>query len=56
MKYAWIENQRVRETTQGNPNELYHPNVAKHFNIEVPDEVQAGWYVNDGQYLPPEPE
>lgn len=54
MKFAWIENNRIRDLCSGNPSELYHPDIAKFYDTEVPDESQNddGWV--DGQLVKPE--
>ncbi len=59
MKYAWIENGTVRDVCHGNPDELYHPDVAALYSAQVPDTAVHGdaW---DGTtltpYVPPAPE
>lgn len=55
---AWIENGAVREVAPGNPDELYHPDVARHFDTEVPPGTLPGAQLIQGQWvnpLPPEP-
>ena len=42
MKYAWIENNSVRDVCQGIPNETYTPEVAALFDNEVPDGIVHG--------------
>ena len=42
MKYAWIENNIVRDVCQGIPDETYTPVVAAHYDTEIPDEVTSG--------------
>ena len=42
MKYAWIENQRIRDIAPGNPVEVYHPDVASFYNTQVPDDAANG--------------
>ena len=42
MKKAWIENDRIRDVAPGNPEELYHPDVAKLYNTDVPDDAANG--------------
>ena len=42
MKYAWIENNKIRDLAI-NPSEQFHPDVAQYYDTEVPDEVQNGW-------------
>lgn len=56
MKWAWIENDRVRDVCLGgNPNECYHPDVAKFYDTEVPDEAVNGDGWVDGQLVKPVP-
>jgi hypothetical protein len=54
MKYAWIENDRVRDVCHGNPQDCYHADIAKFYNTQVPDEAVngQGW---DGSNLIPIP-
>jgi hypothetical protein len=42
MKKAWIENGRIRDIAQGNPQELFHPDLAAFYVVDVPDEASAG--------------
>lgn len=42
MKYAWIENAVIRDVCNGAPDELYHPDIAKHYDTQVPDEAING--------------
>lgn len=43
MKYAWIEDDKVRDICQGgNPTEHYHPDVALHYATQVPDDAENG--------------
>jgi len=37
MKYAWIENGKIRDIAPGNPSDWYHPDVAKFYDTSVPD-------------------
>lgn len=55
MKKAWIENDRIRDITPGNPDELYHPDIAKHYDTEVPDDAENGDGWVEGQLVKPEP-
>lgn len=55
MKYAWIENDRVRDVCHGDPNELYHPEVAKFYDTLVPDDAANGDGWINGQLVKPEP-
>lgn len=42
MKYAWIENYRVKDIAPGDPFKFYHPDVAKFYDTEVPDNAEIG--------------
>lgn len=55
MKYAWIENDRIRDIAHGNPAELYHPDVAKFYDTQVPDDAVNGDGWVKGQLVKPEP-
>ena len=56
MKYAWIENDKIRDILhEGTPEESYHPEVAVFYNTLVPDEsVNGDGWVN-GQLIPVPP-
>lgn len=55
MKYAWIENQRIRDIAFGDPNGLYHPDVAKFYDTQVPDNAVNGDGWVNGVLVKPEP-
>ena len=56
MKYAWIENDKIRDICQGgNPAECYHPDVAVFYDTQVPDDAVNGDGWVDGQLVKPEP-
>ena len=42
MKYAWIENDKIRDVAHSNPTEIYHPDVAKFYDTQVPDDAVNG--------------
>ena len=42
MKYAWIENDKVRDVAHSNPIEIYHPDVAVFYDTQVPDDAVNG--------------
>ena len=42
MKYAWLENQTIRDICNGEPSELYHPDVAALYTEQVPDDAANG--------------
>lgn len=55
MKYAWIENEKIRDICQGgDPSECYHPDVAKFYDTLVPDDaVNGDGWVNNQLIKPP---
>jgi hypothetical protein len=55
MKYAWIENNIVRDVAHSNPSEIYHPEVAKLYDTEVPDNAVNGDGWVNGQLIKAEP-
>lgn len=55
MKHAWIENNTVRDIANGNPAELFHPDIAAKYDTEVPDDVIAGATLVDGVWVNPAP-
>ena len=55
MKYAWIENNMVRDLCSGNPYELFTPEVATFYNTNVLDEVVTGATLVGGNWVNPEP-
>lgn len=42
MKYAWIENNIVRDVCHGIPSECYTPNVAELYTAQVPEDAANG--------------
>lgn len=42
MKYAWIENNQIKDVAWQNPSEIYHPDVAKFYTTQVPDNAENG--------------
>lgn len=55
MKYAWIENDKIRDIAPGNPVEFYHPDVAVYYDTQVPDEAVNGDGWVDGALIKPAP-
>lgn len=53
MKYAWIENDKIRDIAPGTPSEFYHQDVAVFYNTEVPDEAVNGDGWVNGQVVKP---
>ncbi len=39
---AWIENNIIRDIAHTEPSETYHPDIAKFYTIEVPDDAENG--------------
>jgi len=42
MKYAWIENDKVRDVAHDEPSKIYHPDVAALYTTQVPDDAVNG--------------
>lgn len=56
MRYAWIENERIRDICEGgNPEDCYTPDVAVYYDTLVPDEAKDGDGWVDGQWIPAPP-
>lgn len=55
MRKAWIENERIRDIAPGNPEELYHPDVAVFYDTDVPEDACNGDGWVDGVLVKPEP-
>ena len=56
MKHAWIENDKIRDICQGGePAEHYHPDIAKFYDTQVPDNAVNGDGWVNGALVKPEP-
>jgi hypothetical protein len=55
MKYAWIENDKIRDVAHSNPAEIYHPDVAAFYTTQVPDDAVNGDGWVNGALVKPEP-
>jgi hypothetical protein len=55
MKWAWIQDDRIRDIAPGLPSEWYHPDVAVFYDTEVPDDAENGDGWVDGVLVKPEP-
>jgi len=63
MKYAWIEAAAIRDIAPSNPAEIYHPDIAALYSVQVPDDAEQGDTFSNGvltkrvipEYIPPEP-
>lgn len=51
MQYAWIESGRIRDVVSCDPAALFHPDIAKCYDTEVPDEAANGDGWVDGQWV-----
>ena len=55
MKYAWVENDTVRDICPGHPDQHYTPEIAAFYNTQVPDDTQMGATLISGTWTnPPE--
>lgn len=55
MKFAWIENNYIRDVAHADPSEIYHPDVAVLYDTEVPDNAENGDGWIDDELIKPEP-
>lgn len=56
MKYAWIENERVRDICQGgDPVDCYCADIANFYDTQVPDDADNGDGWINGQLVKPQP-
>ena len=56
MKYAWAENDTIRDICHGNPQELYTPEVAAYYTAEVGDDIVNGATWDGSKWVnPPAP-
>jgi len=56
MRYAWIENERIRDICEGgDPADCYTANVAVYYDTLVPDDAKDGDGWVDGQLIPAPP-
>jgi hypothetical protein len=53
MQIAWIENNTVRDIANGNPDEIFHPEVAAYYNTEIPDGIVVGATLVSGTWTNP---
>lgn len=56
MKYAWIENNKIRDICLGaNPSDCYHSDIAKFYDTQVPDNACNGDGWVNGELVKQEP-
>ena len=53
MKYAWIENNKIRDIVDVDPFTIFHADVAKNYNTEVEDDVEDNAELVDGVWVNP---
>lgn len=52
-KFAWVENNVIRDLCNGDPAELYHPDVAVHYSTPVGDNVEKDFVLVNGEWAAP---
>lgn len=52
MKYAWIQDGRIRDIAIADPTSIYHPDVAVFYDTQVPDTANNGDFYADGVVTP----
>ena len=55
MLWAWTENNRVRDVTDGDPAERFHPVVATNYDTQVPDDTKPGATWDGSAWVNPTP-
>lgn len=53
MKYAWIENNKVRDIVDVDPYSIFHEDVAVNYNTQVEDSVENNAEMIDGVWVNP---
>ena len=53
MKYAWIENNKIRDIVNADPFTVFHADVAKNYSTEVEDNVEDNAELVDGVWVNP---
>lgn len=51
MKYAWTENNVVKDVCPGNPLDYYHPDIAAYYCTEISDNITNGATLIDGEWV-----
>jgi hypothetical protein len=55
MKKAWVENGFIRDVAHTTPSEIYHPDIAKLYDTDVPDDTENGDLFENGVVSKPPP-
>jgi len=53
MRKARIENNTVIEICEGNPSDLFHPDIAVLFNVDIDENVEIGFKPINGIFTKP---
>jgi hypothetical protein len=53
MKYAWVENNQIRDVAWTTPSDIFHPDIAALYTTEVPDNAVNGDGWVDGALVKP---
>jgi len=53
MKFAWSENNVIRDVCPGNPSECYTSEIAAYYTTEVNDEIINGATLVNGTWINP---
>ena len=53
MKYAWIENNKIRDLVDVDPFSIFHKDVAINYNTQVEDTVEDNAELVDGVWVNP---
>lgn len=55
MRFAWIQNERIRDIAWTHPASIFHADIAGLYDTEVPDNAVNGDGWIDGQLIKPQP-
>jgi len=55
MKYAWVQNNTVRDVCPGIPEQLYTQDIAALYTEQVPDDIVNGATFENGIWVNPKP-
>lgn len=52
-RHAWVEVNVVRDYTDYDPHEVFHPDVAAHYSVIVPSNVERQWRLINNEWVEP---
>lgn len=52
-KKAWVENGIIRDICNADPAETYHPDIAQHYSVSVPEYCVSGALLLEGDWVNP---